>query len=204
MSFHRIGAGSTYVTDILPPLVLFGLGMSITVAPLTATVMGSVPSHQSGIASAVNNAASRVAGLIGVAAAGAVTSVAFGASLSSALARARLPAAAMAGLEAARRDPTGIHGAGLSPDAVAVLDASATAAFHWTMVACAALAALGGLAAAKTAPAVAVAGHTVSYDQDRSLWYSDIQFDWSTKSGTSYFPFVRLALARYQPEVMSA
>ncbi len=52
-------------------------------------------------------------------------------------------------------------------------------------------------------PQVAVAGHTVHYDQDRSLWYSDIQFDWSTKAGASYFPFVRVALARYQPNSIS-
>jgi hypothetical protein len=63
----RIGAGSTYVTDILPPLVLFGLGMSITVAPLTATVMGAVESRHAGVASAVNNAVARAAGLVAVA-----------------------------------------------------------------------------------------------------------------------------------------
>ncbi len=63
----RIGAGSRYVLDILPPLVLFGLGMSITVAPLTATVMGAVESRHAGVASAVNNAVARAAGLVAVA-----------------------------------------------------------------------------------------------------------------------------------------
>jgi len=63
----RIGAGSSYVLDILPPMVLFGLGMSITVAPLTATVMGSVESRHAGMASAVNNAVARTAGLVAVA-----------------------------------------------------------------------------------------------------------------------------------------
>jgi EmrB/QacA subfamily drug resistance transporter len=63
----RIGAGGSYVLDILPPLVLFGLGMSITVAPLTATVMGSVESRHAGMASAVNNAVARTAGLVAVA-----------------------------------------------------------------------------------------------------------------------------------------
>jgi len=43
---------------------------------------------------------------------------------------------------------------------------------------------------------VAVAGHTVAYDTDRNLWYCDIEMD----HGQAYFPFVRLALARYQPE----
>jgi len=63
----RIGSSSTYVLDILPPLVLFGVGMSITVAPLTATVMGSVESRHAGMASAVNNAVARTAGLVAVA-----------------------------------------------------------------------------------------------------------------------------------------
>jgi EmrB/QacA subfamily drug resistance transporter len=63
----RIGAGSGYLLDILPPLVLFGLGMSITVAPLTATVMGSVEARHAGLASAVNNAVARTAGLVAVA-----------------------------------------------------------------------------------------------------------------------------------------
>jgi len=65
--FARIGVGGSYVLDILPPLILFGLGMSITVAPLTATVMASVASRHAGMASAVNNAVARTAGLVAVA-----------------------------------------------------------------------------------------------------------------------------------------
>jgi EmrB/QacA subfamily drug resistance transporter len=53
--------------QIVPGVVLFGLGLAVTVAPLTSTVLARVPAEQSGIASAVNNAISRVAGLVAVA-----------------------------------------------------------------------------------------------------------------------------------------
>jgi EmrB/QacA subfamily drug resistance transporter len=61
-----------YWTQIFPGVVLFGLGLSITVAPLTAAILGSISSAQSGIGSAVNNAVSRVAGLIAIAMAGVI------------------------------------------------------------------------------------------------------------------------------------
>ena len=59
-------------TQLLPGLVVFGIGLSITVSPLTAAVLAAVDPTQSGIGSAVNNAVSRVAGLIAV---GAVTAM---------------------------------------------------------------------------------------------------------------------------------
>jgi len=62
-----IGAGSTYLGDVLAPMTLFGLGLSFTVAPLTSTVLASAPDHQVGIASAVNNDVARIAGLLAVA-----------------------------------------------------------------------------------------------------------------------------------------
>jgi EmrB/QacA subfamily drug resistance transporter len=61
-----------YFSDLLPAVITFGLGLSITVAPLTATVMGSVQEHNSGIASGINNAAARIAGLLMIAALGVV------------------------------------------------------------------------------------------------------------------------------------
>ena len=66
----RIGDHADYLTEVLPAVAVFGLGMSITVAPLTATILGAVDSARAGIASAVNNAVSRVAGLVAVALAG--------------------------------------------------------------------------------------------------------------------------------------
>lgn len=68
----RITPEADFLSQVLPAVSAFGLGMAITVAPLTATVLGAVDSGRAGIASAVNNAVSRVAGLIAVALAGSV------------------------------------------------------------------------------------------------------------------------------------
>lgn len=62
-----------YPTQVLPGQLVFGLGLSITVAPLTAAILGAVPPHDAGIGSAVNNAVARVAGLVTVAFAGIIT-----------------------------------------------------------------------------------------------------------------------------------
>jgi len=58
---------TNYLTQLLPGIILFGLGLSITVAPLTSAILGSIKSAQAGIGSAINNAVSRIAGLLAVA-----------------------------------------------------------------------------------------------------------------------------------------
>ncbi|NOW01933.1 MFS transporter [Isoptericola chiayiensis] len=63
---------ATYLTQVLPGILVFGLGLAITVAPLTAAILGAVPATDAGIASAVNNAISRVAGLVVIAFAGVI------------------------------------------------------------------------------------------------------------------------------------
>jgi EmrB/QacA subfamily drug resistance transporter len=63
----RLGTSTSYATDVLPPVILFGLGLSLTVAPLTATVLAAAPDNHAGLASGVNNAVARVAGLLAVA-----------------------------------------------------------------------------------------------------------------------------------------
>ncbi|WP_030558992.1 MFS transporter [Streptomyces aureocirculatus] len=64
----RIGPGASYAADILPAVVVLGLGMSLFVAPLTATVLASVDAGRAGLASGVNNTAARIAQLLAVAA----------------------------------------------------------------------------------------------------------------------------------------
>jgi EmrB/QacA subfamily drug resistance transporter len=82
----RMTAHAHYFTQLFPAVVLFGIGLSITVAPLTAAILGDVPQAQAGIASAVNNAIARIAGLVAIAAVGAVVAIQFGNSLQTSMA----------------------------------------------------------------------------------------------------------------------
>ncbi len=77
----RVGADPGYVGEVLPAIVVFGLGLSATVAPLTATVLDSVEERHVGIASGINNGVSRVAGLLAIAVLGALISAKFDASV---------------------------------------------------------------------------------------------------------------------------
>jgi MFS family permease len=63
----RINPGDRYVSSVLPAVIVFGLGLSLVVAPVTATVMATADERHSGIASGINTAVSRLAGLIVVA-----------------------------------------------------------------------------------------------------------------------------------------
>ena len=64
---HRIGPGASYLLDVVPAVAVFGLGLSATVAPLTSTVLASAADRHAGVASGVNNAVARAAGLLAVA-----------------------------------------------------------------------------------------------------------------------------------------
>ncbi len=68
----RAGMHASYLGDLLPALAIFGLGLSATVAPLTAAVLADADETDAGIASAVNNAVARVAGLVGISVTGVV------------------------------------------------------------------------------------------------------------------------------------
>ncbi|MGH9178370.1 MAG: MFS transporter [Acidimicrobiales bacterium] len=65
--FGTVDPGDTYLDEVLPAVVVFGLGMALTVAPLTAAVLAGVDEGHAGVASGVNNAVARLAGLLAVA-----------------------------------------------------------------------------------------------------------------------------------------
>jgi len=64
----RVSPGATYVTSVLPAIVVFGIGLTLTVAPLTTTALGAVDARLAGVASGVNNAVARTGQLVAVAA----------------------------------------------------------------------------------------------------------------------------------------
>jgi EmrB/QacA subfamily drug resistance transporter len=68
-----VDRNAAYWSQIFPAIIIFGVGLSITVAPLTAAILGSIESKHAGIASAVNNAVARIAGLLAIAALGVIT-----------------------------------------------------------------------------------------------------------------------------------
>jgi EmrB/QacA subfamily drug resistance transporter len=151
LAMLRIGADADYVTDVLPGVLVFGLGLAATVAPLTATVLDSVPERRVGIASGVNNGVSRVAGLLAIAILGAVISAHFGSQLDGELGDRPLRPAAERTLDDARAQPLAVPDTGKLPAAEAArvraasVDAS-TSAFHLGLVIAAALMIVGGIA----------------------------------------------------------
>lgn len=83
--FSRISPGDAYLNAVLPAALLFGLGMAVTVAPLTAAVLGSVDDDHAGVASGVNNTVARLAGLLAIAVLPAVTGISDAASIDAGL-----------------------------------------------------------------------------------------------------------------------
>lgn len=109
----RVGQSTSYATVVLPGVVVFGIGMAATVAPLTATVLAAAPPERSGVASGVNNAVARVAALLAIAVVGAVVSASFASDVAAAAGRPAAPAV-RAALLRARRQPLVVATRGLS------------------------------------------------------------------------------------------
>ncbi|MEA2255520.1 MAG: hypothetical protein QOG35_1565 [Solirubrobacteraceae bacterium] len=149
LGLQRVDAHVDYVTDLLPALLVFAIGLSATVAPLTATVLADADERNAGIASGVNNAIARIAALLAVAALGAVVAAQFRSTLHDRLdARPLSPAAVQAVNAVERRTLARVQPDALPPAEAALLarateDASVSA-FHRGAGIAAALVALGG------------------------------------------------------------
>ena len=147
----RVGSDADYLTDVLPAILVFGLGLAATVAPLTATVLDSVEERRVGIASGVNNGVSRVAGLLAIAVLGAVISAHFGTVLDQNLGSRPLGPAAAKTVSDAKAQPLAVPGTRrLAADEAtrirAAAAAASTSAFHLGALIAAALMILGGIA----------------------------------------------------------
>jgi EmrB/QacA subfamily drug resistance transporter len=149
MAFSGLSAGpSRYWVTFFPGVVLLGIGMGITVAPLTTAVMGSVATHFAGTASGINNAVSRVAGVLAIAVVGALALILFSHALQARTAPLDLDGSTRAALSA---EASRLGGAEVPPQVPAAHTAEVLTAihlafvdtFHVVMLICAVLAWVG-------------------------------------------------------------
>ncbi len=143
----RPGAESTYWFGFFPGLLVLGFGMTVSVAPLTTVVMNAAGEARAGVASGVNNAASRIAGLVAIAVLGVVALAVFSSGLQAQLADMNVPAKVEQAVFEAREDlaatpvPEGI-GEDNRQALEAAVDAAFVRAFRWVIAISAVLALL--------------------------------------------------------------
>jgi predicted MFS family arabinose efflux permease len=150
--FALPGIGGSYWTTFFPAIVLLGFGMTVTVAPLTTTVMNALDPAHAGLASGINNAVSRAAGLLAIALLGLVMQRAFGDALDRRARALRLPAGVLAQLDTQRQKLAAIS---LPPTLPAdqrklvqeLVADSFVSGFRWVMAVSALLAAASALGA---------------------------------------------------------
>ncbi len=150
LAMLRLDEDVAFRSELLPALVLFSLGIAITVAPLTAAVLADVEASNAGIASAVNNAVARTAGLLATAAVGAALAASYVSGVEGNLEGARLSPQGLALVERAKDRALNVPDVRALPaaDRAVVVEATRAAAidaFHLGMLIAAVLLALGGL-----------------------------------------------------------
>jgi EmrB/QacA subfamily drug resistance transporter len=152
MLITRVDANASYVSDVLPGVIVFGLGLSATVAPLTATALNSVVENRVGVASGINNAVSRIAGVLAIAVFGALIAGKFGSTVDGRLADANLSPQANQAIDKAKDNPLQTPSTNRLPPAEATEVESASVAgaedgFHLAMLAAGTLMIVGGVIA---------------------------------------------------------
>jgi MFS family permease len=155
--FAAVSAGGSYWKTFFPGFVILGLGMAITVAPLTTVVMSSVDQDHAGTASGINNAVARVAGVLAIAVFGVVMVASFSSHLNHSLANLQVSPGVLHDIQpnetklAALKMPAGLH----DNTAAAVRSAISHAfliAFRLVMLICAGLAVASGVLAWRLIP----------------------------------------------------
>jgi MFS family permease len=145
----RVGSDADYLSEVLPAILVFGFGLSMTVAPLTATALNSVEEHHVGAASGINNGVARIAGLLAIAVLGALIAGHFGSTVDEELAGAALSPDAQHVVEDAKSNPIQTPDTDeLAPvEAARVKSLTADAAedgFHLSMIVAGCLMIVGG------------------------------------------------------------
>jgi hypothetical protein len=151
--YARPGIGGSYWLTFFPAIVVLGLGMAITVAPLTATVMAAVDTQHAGVASGINNAVARVAGLLAIAVFGVVLARAFDTATGPRVDHLHLTASSRAALDRELPKMAGADVGGIaslpSPQRAAlrqIIDDGFVAAFRRVLLLAAALALIAAAA----------------------------------------------------------
>ena len=142
----RVDASVSFLGDLLPGLLVFSLGLSIAVAPLTAAVLADADEAQAGIASAVNNAVARTAALVATAAVGAVLASSFAGKVEEQAAAFSLPPAAQVLVDETKDLTLGVAaGAGIPAELTRATSDAAVDTFHLALMIGAVLMAAGGV-----------------------------------------------------------